>query len=348
MGRPPAFRTRNTAPSCRTSTHNVKRRMERLMTTASYILTAIAASATLGGLLVVIVSVIAYFQIENKVDQRFQQKYAEHQDALNQQSAQWATGIKLWTQATMTTNLDQATSLMKEALDAWPSAPGARTDMLRRLYNATEQAYILDLIPGQRDQVINHYVNSGDDTPHITYPLFEYWTDCLEWLTLCDAYEPSIDPTWLKFTGSKIYAMHPMIDRMFQSLESLPLDFERPDDDSVLVLLSAIHNTRDLLRLTQWWTMRFAESLLADPAQVIPMKSQTSRFQYWLVVAKRLPDLRGIAIARYGDTRWQIIEDVVLRQKQPVTFDNLERLMDYVNERWILLRPISWVTPEHL
>ena len=121
----------------------------------------VGACATLGGLIVILFSVITLSQIHKQVDARFQEKYQEHQEALNQQSAQWATGIRYWTQATMTSDIVTASHIMEEALKAWSSAPGARTEMLRRLCDETERGYIVDLIPDQRQTPLTVFVNGN-------------------------------------------------------------------------------------------------------------------------------------------------------------------------------------------
>lgn len=313
------------------------------MTHADFILTAIAALATLGGLVVVVISIIAYLQVDDKVSAQFDKKYAEHQRSLNQQSAQWANGIRLWTQAAMTADLTAAPSLMKEALKAWPDAPGTRTEMLRRLYEETESAYILDLIPDQRWNLAIQDLHSTfpaylHSPVHIPFPYLE---DCLEWLTLCDEHERGNDPIWLDWVGAKIYAMFGKTAPMFRYLSSMPQDnLSEPQDRTALVLMSSIQGVADFHQLDEWWQSRFHHAINGTTwSDLAAMRSKAQGQAYpWLVAPTHpLSQTRRISIGPIEGSRWDVQWG---DNDQRKVVEDLEALQEFVNQQWILCAPI--------
>jgi hypothetical protein len=312
----------------------------------------LGALATFSGLVVVIFSVVALVQIHKQVDIRFAERYDEHRQALDKLSAQWATGLRYWTQSTMMTDLEDASQLMEEALKFWPSAPGARTEMLKRLYDETERAYLLDLIPEQRNSLQRLGMASQQSLPGLTLPTLRL-TACLKWATLALDHEVDQQGSWLHFTLAKIYAMASDVPQMFRYLEIwLSNDtFAQPDDDSVLVILSAIHTTNDFDRLLKLWTSHFTQLLPAHVRSTLEVfrdaaaKRGDLRMQIWLVVPRHFTDSTClIGITRAKDDAWSVI-DVISegeRSSKATEFANLDEAIAYLDRRWIMLRPIPY------
>ncbi len=305
--------------------------------TASFILTAIAALATVIGISFAITSVYAYLQVDKKIDARFQLKYEEHRNALDVQSGQWASGIRLWTQAQMIPDVVQAAMTMESALAAWPSIPGARLETLERLYGETEQAYMLDLIPNQRWAKTLHLIRSSAPAEYVPD---RHISDCLIWLTRCDEHERHIDSVTIDWLGAKIYAMNQEPEGMFRRLENLPESIAEPDEAARLILLSGIHSVSAFDRLDAWWTRRFGHTIATDVVAWMEEAKVTlnGMSQPWLVIPKHIMSKTSmVEIAQYGESGWSI----QWREKQDQHLaDNMEELLSFVSERWILCAPV--------
>lgn len=76
----------------------------------------IGIAATLGELIVVVHTIFWVSQTHRQVDGRFAERYDAHQNELNEQSANWASGIRLWTHETMSTNVSDAACIMEKEL----------------------------------------------------------------------------------------------------------------------------------------------------------------------------------------------------------------------------------------
>lgn len=319
-------------------------------TTLSVLGVIVGACATLGGLIVVFLSVITLFQIRKQVDSRFQEKYQAHQETLNQQSAQWATGIRYWTQATMTSDLDNASQLMERALTAWPSAPGAKTEMLRRFCDETERGYIIDLIPGQRQTLINVSYSSGRGRyamPWTAAPLEQHLDDCLVWLTRALEHELHSNEPWLFFAAAKIHAMRQNSDKMLEYLDQwLALTLDPPSDNEIVILLSAIHHEKDLQRLQSLWSQKFPNSLVFTLQDILQRLNSNSgsHIQYWLALSKSsLPHTVVVGFSGSNESQWRLSPDLTNRPLDVESLPNDQTLLSYIESRWILLRPIPWV-----
>lgn len=156
--------------------------------------TIIGASSGLVGIIVVVLSVIALFQIHREVDAQFEKKYAAHRQALSADSTQWAQGIRYWTQAMMTSDPETAASVMDQALQAWPTAPNARSEMAERLITRSEEGYLIDLIPGYRHDLTAMFevaVKSSfyRATSPIVIPQPANIPLCLEWVIKAQEHE---------------------------------------------------------------------------------------------------------------------------------------------------------------
>lgn len=320
------------------------------VTTLSVLATIIGAIATFGGLVVVIISLVSLFQIHKQVDIRFNEKYEAHRQALDQLSAQWATGIRYWTQATMSPDLDKASQLMELALAAWPTAPGARTEMLRRLYEETERAYILDLIPYQRHSMRSRDL-SGVSFPAIPFPE-SYFGECMKWCILALDHEVTNSGPWLYLTAAKLDAMQGETASMMRHLAAwLSTGPDVPDGKSILVISSALRNMEGFKLLQTLWTSRFTQSLTADLAAALEIyrenrqKTGELRLQVWLVTPKHTGDKPGpIGITLEGDTGWAVVDDLSVADRHSATHvcNNMDDVLAYVNRRWMALHPIPY------
>lgn len=180
----------------------------------------------IGGIVVGVISIITLSQIETQVTAQFERKYGDHKRDLEGQYLQWASGINLWTRATMSTNSDEAAKLMEQALKLWPAVPGARTEILNRYYEETEQAYLLDLVPDRRSQLEHnrifpshvveiHYSSTWEPLPSF------YIHEVIRWWTLATEYEGEDNTINLDFIGSKVFAMTHNFDKMMSYLKRL-------------------------------------------------------------------------------------------------------------------------------
>lgn len=306
----------------------------------SLVLTAIATLATIIGVAFAILSIATYWQANKKVDDRFDQKYEEHRKKLDDQSAQWASGIRLWTRAQMTPDVVEAALTMEKALQAWPSAPGARIEMLERLCDDTESAYILDLIPTQRWAKTTMRVMSQQSCSE--YVPDQHRSECIVWLTQCDQFERHIDPVRIDWMGAKIYAMIQDPHTMFRRLGALPDGIGEPDDRSRLILLSGVHDIGTLDRLNSWWARRFAHPIVTDYPTTLQASRKTlnGRLQPWLVVPKTpMSKTTTVGIAPHGESGWSVQSE---EKQDPDIADTLEDLVAFVHERWIPLAPIPF------
>lgn len=146
----------------------------------------------IGGIIVGMISLITLSQIDKQVKAAFAEQYENHRKSLDEQSSKWATGIHLWTLATvqMVTDPTTASQTLNNALEIWPTAPLARTEMLKRLYEETERAYLLDLVPGRRQNLISmDSLRSLNN--HQTYHSWpnSYLDDSLRWWTLAEKFK---------------------------------------------------------------------------------------------------------------------------------------------------------------
>ena len=308
-------------------------------TTLSVLGVIVGACATLGGLIVVFLSVITLFQIRKQVDSRFQEKYQAHQETLNQQSAQWATGIRYWTQAAMTRDVVTASHLMEEAIKAWPSAPGARTEMLRRLCDETERSYIID---------VSYSSGRGRYAmPWTAAPPEQHLDDCLVWLTRALEHELHGNESWLFFAAAKIHAMRQNSDKMLGYLDQwLALTLDQPSDNEIVILLSAIHHEKDLQRLQSLWSQKFPNSLVFAPEDILQrLNSNTDlKMQCWLALSKSsLSHTVVVGFSGSSKSQWYLTPDLTNRSLDVENIPDDQTLLSYIESRWILLRPIPWV-----
>jgi hypothetical protein len=177
------------------------------LTWLSVISTVVGAIGAVGGIVVGMISLITLSQIDKQVKAEFDQRYQKHQRALDEQSTRWASGVKLWAQASMMDDLGKATATLEKGLEMWPTAPNARTEMLARFYEPTERAFLLDLIPERRQNLERMDSIRSIRSGYIIEWPESYLNRCIEWLTLADNFERLGNELQLDYLGSKINAM---------------------------------------------------------------------------------------------------------------------------------------------
>ncbi|POB10679.1 hypothetical protein CO251_07575 [Sulfobacillus sp. hq2] len=304
--------------------------------------------AAYGGILIGIIAIVTLTQIHKQVDARFDQKYHEHETKLNEQSAQWATGIRYWTQSVMTPDLSEATDLMEQALSAWPSAPGARTEMLRRLFNETRRAYLIDLVPGQRQWKKSANVGTVAGITSFDPPQelpVAHRKECLVWLTKALDHEADVDRAGLLLTAAQIYAMEQDFDMMLSYFEQwnttgAPL---ASDDIAIPILLSSIHTLGQYSQFEQLWNQRFsAYSLNVAPQDVVlNLKQQNSPYgQKWLVVPKHPTSTTRLVWISTAPQGWDVNIFYEGGREEVKNYNSDEDLIAVIIHQWILLRSI--------
>lgn len=192
-----------------------------------------------GGLLVGVMAVLTLTQIDRQVEAAFSARYEEHREALARESAQWAKGIRWWTQAAMTDDLSRAAACMRQALDAWPDAPGARTEMVRRLWMAARTSALWNLLP--QDSVW-HDVQAG----RLQLPPPVNLLDVHQWWTLACDREPSVDAALLAEIGAGLYALCDQFEPMRQCLEKRAPGHWTVTDEDCLIWGQAVHNAQQV------------------------------------------------------------------------------------------------------
>lgn len=251
----------------------------------------------------------------------------------------------------MTPDVAEAADIMEKSLSAWPSAPGARTEMLRRLFTETQQAYLIDLVPGQRDnsELMNTMALKEHQMSWFTTELPVQNLDaCLIWLEKAKDHEHNVERPWRLLTAAQIYAMKQnvksMLDNLKMWLDTAPTI---PSDDDTLVLLSAVHVKSDWEKLQALWDQRFSSSPLnVDPQQALSdiRDSHDQRMHIWLVVSQnptlptRVVDHIALSINRHSG--WSVTTYLNNSEDTSEEFGTDESLLAAIDKRWILLRPV--------
>lgn len=310
--------------------------------------TIIGATSGLVGIVVVILSIIVLVQVRRQVDTRFDEKYAAHQQALSADSAQWAQGIRYWTQAMMTTDPVQAAPIMDQALQAWPTAPRARSEMAARLIAQAEEGYLMDLIPGYRDDLKTMFEVAMESpfysaaSPPILIPPSANIPLCLEWLIKAQEHEANDgdNRAVLALLAARVRAMlHDGNAMLGQLSRWITEATEPPNSHTVKVLLSSLETPDQVQQFRKLW--KFKGHSLWSIAELMHNVHETpgDALRYWLV----LPLLSGgpttvIGVSHPGPEDWRLVSEWTSDRlnRETLTF-NAEALKQYIEARWIVL-----------
>lgn len=136
-----------------------------------------------GGLVVGVLALLTLTQVDQLVAAAFDRRYTEHRERLTQDSVQWATGLRVWTQSMMDLadgRFDRDQEALEQALAVWPEVPNARTEMVRHLWDAQQAAAIYDLWALRRNQV----AMAGAFGRTYRALVRVRWTDTFRWWTM--------------------------------------------------------------------------------------------------------------------------------------------------------------------
>ena len=307
---------------------------------------------TLGGLTVGIISITTLTQVEQRVSDAFERKYTEHSEQLNKQSSAWASGIRLWTNASMEEDLTKAQDLVEEALTYWPDAPDARTDMLRRLYEETEKAYVFDLIPGRRSSFEIYVASQGHGrySPIVTEIPVSYLPDAAHWWALAWDRERPHNEEYLSYVGSKLAAQQ---DRLREATKYLQIWRQtsgkmRPWDR--LIWAWCLHSEQDVLfleRVLGTTVSRPPEEIIKELRDAEGLAAVGVRHCLIVPRATNQRIVRSVGLVRNGDLGWDILgyEYGTAKRESPFLAHSDQECAEYLRQRYITVDLIPEWSP---
>lgn len=313
--------------------------------------TIVGAVGALAGIVVAAFSLVSLFQIRRSVRLEFDDKYQQHKAELDQQSSEWATGIKFWTQATMSSDLTSAEYYMEQAIQAWHTAPGARTEMVQKFLCATESAFVLDLIPGQRESKESMpSIRTALDTD-LVKPSKNFLHKCIQWWTIANECEQSGYGTMLNYYGSKIFGMSADTEGMFRYLDAW-IESENNiavSDTDLLIWASAIRNDTDWEHLQRTLVPTVYQSIelnISDIVSSFHKNNHNGMPQYHLVLPRRFNHVDSrysiIGLSFVGST-WTVSNLMENNEERLKKYDSEADFVNYIASKFRIISSISIV-----
>lgn len=312
----------------------------------------IGAAAAILGVVVVIISVLALVQIHRQVDERFDKKYEAHQKKLDEDAAEWAIGIRYWTQAMMDPDPRTAVPLLEQALDAWPMAPSARTTMAERLVEQAEWGYLIDCVPGRRQKSRSLYFKLLDSPAIHILPsatIARYGAPspdlplCLEWVTLARAveYQKETKPR-IDYLDAQVHAMLHQPDRMMDALTRwLTTNPGAPSADQFRVLVSGLRTSVDVERFAKLWPFATPSLLTFEELeQAMPVEPEESLRYVFVINLQTMPasTAQVVGLSHSAPDGWQLVTDLESQGVERVTPTlTTDALRQQFTELWKLL-----------
>lgn len=269
--------------------------------TVGVVAAMVGVVGAVGGLIVGVLALVTLFQVDARVRAEFQAQLTQYEQVRDQQSAVWATGLRLWTRALIEQNLTAAQAHLDQALEAWPHAPGARTEMARRLWAAAHLAHIFWLKPYRKSETSPHLNHHPVPIPQPVTP-----TDLLRWWTRAVETEAT-DTAELPRIGVGVFALVGDEEQMLRCLsEARKRDGTfAPTDRELLVWAAAWHDSDAVAKAQKVLGSMCSIETLPDA-----LLTEAEGLHTWAVVDRRRQALgqRAVTLIRVslmsGVERW--------------------------------------------
>ena len=310
------------------------------------------------GLIVTLVSVVSFTTLERRIENKFNQLTEKNANDQRQKTNDMFQGFALQLQAISMSDLLQAESVLRKALEYYPDLPGSRRQMALRFFNATEAVYVSKLF--NKQEYLRLQVNNGISAVldhqlicqnFSIKPEGLYAVEAEKWLEEARTYNEDQDG-FLAFCLAKLYGIRGRFQQMIELL-NVSGAYLNDSQSSLGLIYSCAHacrNEEELVQLAQkinrdfpcdknWIIEQFNLSQRPITSLGFLCKKKLQGF----ILNFEIPNVFKLRIHPLGEDRFQISIEGDQPHKVKWIPENNEDGGLSMDEAWTRIDALGWV-----